>query len=532
MAAAAQSYTLQLSSALSDQVTAEHYLKDLEPAISVPYLAQPRAQLEQLAFVNSFTNVDSDRYNNNKVTLAWRTAPHTHDGADKTAPSAWNTYTMTLDDGHYTLPSLELHMAKKLYEDTLQVTSFNNDIAQYAPGKGSLWGDMDAYTRAAPESTDIYITPTEVLAVGAKTFVVDKIEYHDGASKRTLAGAKPPACWIGNCEGGAATDDALGLFNGKTITAITYSSTSKKYSITMSAARSGNGGDNDPIKFNAPAQLHPLYAYGLGGLALPTLNADSGWSDAPHGQELQMVARTWGTPSMTAIVDVDATTAQYDRKAHPFNFSVDLTTSRLTYLSSWPGVYVCKGSTLFTQGLGFDDKNLATVPNADGSTGPSNPEMALQNPWAAADGSVSAADKRTFFTSTGEVKLNRVRSVEFHCPTLCGSSYAQDTTTTGGPQPLKLQGAQMASVPVVVGQNQTQVYQASYDNSVPTNLHGGDISSIEFFLTNQDGEQLNLQGSNYQATIRVFWDDPVPPKLGEAGAERVEALALRDMVQY
>ena len=77
MAAAAQSYTLQLSSALSDQVTAEHYLKDLEPAISVPYLAQPRAQLEQLAFVNSFTNVDSDRYNNNKVILAWRTAPHT-----------------------------------------------------------------------------------------------------------------------------------------------------------------------------------------------------------------------------------------------------------------------------------------------------------------------------------------------------------------------------------------------------------------------------------------------------------------------
>ena len=224
MATAAQSYTLQLSSALSDQVTAEHYLKNLEPAISVPYLAQPRAQLEQLAFVNSFTNVDSGRYNNNKVILAWRTAPHTHDGTDATVPSAWNTYTMTLDDGHYTLPSLELHMAKKMYEDTLATTSYNNDIAQYAPGKGSLWGDMDAYTRTPPESTDIYITPTEVLAVGAKTFVVDKIEYHDGASKRTLAGAKPPVWWIGNCEGGAATADALGLFNGKTITAITYSS--------------------------------------------------------------------------------------------------------------------------------------------------------------------------------------------------------------------------------------------------------------------------------------------------------------------
>ena len=527
MAAAAHSYTLQLSSALSDQVTAEHYLKDLEPAISVPYLAQPRAQLEQLAFVNSFTNVDSDRYKNNKVILAWRTAPHTHDGADKTAPSAWNTYTMTLDDGHYTLPSLELHMAKKLYEDTLQVTSFNNDIAQYAPGKGSLWGDMDAYTRAAPESTDIEITATAKVDQGATSFEVESIKYYEGNVLRAVTGAKPPACLIGTCKGGGGY-----TFDGSVVTDITYNKTTKKYVITMSGGASDDV-ISGAIKFNTPAAASSLsYAYGLGGLALPTLNADSGWSDAPHGQELEMVARTWGTPAMTAIVDVDATTAQYDRKAHPFNFSVDLTTSRLTYLSSWPGVYVCKGSTLFTQGLGFDEKNLATVPNADGSTGPSNTEMAQQNPWATADGSVSAADKRTFFTSTGEVKLNRVRSVEFHCPTLCGSSYAQDTTTAGGPQPLKLQGAQMASVPVVVGQNQTQVYQASYDNSVPTNLHGGDISSIEFFLTNQDGEQLNLQGSNYQATIRVFWDDPVPPKLGEAGAERVEALALRDMVQY
>ena len=43
---------------------------------------------------------------------------------------------------------------------------------------------------------------------------------------------------------------------------------------------------------------------------------------------------------------------------------------------------------------------------------------------------------------------------------------------------------------------------------------------------------LGLPLCHRQATIRVFWDDPVPPKLGEAGAERVEALALRDMVQY
>ena len=87
----------------------------------------------------------------------------------------------------------------------------------------------------------------------------------------------------------------------------------------------------------------------------------------------------------------------------------------------------------------------------------------------------------------------------------------------------------MASVPVQVGQNEIQVYQAGYDNSVPTNLHGGDIGNIEFYLTNQDGEALNLQGSNYQATIRVFWDDPLAPQIGEAGADQDEALALKDI---
>ena len=100
MAAAAQSYTIQLSSALSDAQVGEHYSKVLEPPIQVPYLARPRAQLEQLAFVNSFTNIDSKKYNNHKVNFAWRVPTEDPNQAGDFKPGEWNTLTIELDDGH------------------------------------------------------------------------------------------------------------------------------------------------------------------------------------------------------------------------------------------------------------------------------------------------------------------------------------------------------------------------------------------------------------------------------------------------
>ena len=69
MAAAAQSYSIQVSSALSEATVGEHYNKTLEPPLRVPYLAQPRAQLESLAFTNGFTNVDAKRYDNHKISF-------------------------------------------------------------------------------------------------------------------------------------------------------------------------------------------------------------------------------------------------------------------------------------------------------------------------------------------------------------------------------------------------------------------------------------------------------------------------------
>ena len=59
MSQVAASHIIQLNSATAQKRTNEHYVMALEPTISVPYLAKPRAQLEGLSFSNSFTNVDA-----------------------------------------------------------------------------------------------------------------------------------------------------------------------------------------------------------------------------------------------------------------------------------------------------------------------------------------------------------------------------------------------------------------------------------------------------------------------------------------
>ena len=91
------------------------------------------------------------------------------------------------------------------------------------------------------------------------------------------------------------------------------------------------------------------------------MNADSGWGEAPVAQELQMVANTHGQPAMSAIIDVKGGKKQFERLLHPVNFGVDQTTNKLTTLMAWPGVYICKGSTLFTDALGYTDEDLACV---------------------------------------------------------------------------------------------------------------------------------------------------------------------------
>ena len=55
------------------------------------------------------------------------------------------------------------------------------------------------------------------------------------------------------------------------------------------------------------------------------------------------------------------------------------------------------------------------------------------------------------------------------------------------------------------------------------------LDSLAFNLTDQDGEPIDLQGSDFNATLRISWPDPVPPAMGSAGAEAEDAFGLRDV---
>ena len=72
----AQTFTFQLSSAKAERTAdnTEQYRLQLEPAVSVPYTAQPSVQLEQLAFQQTVANVDARLYGNEKIMFEWRLA--------------------------------------------------------------------------------------------------------------------------------------------------------------------------------------------------------------------------------------------------------------------------------------------------------------------------------------------------------------------------------------------------------------------------------------------------------------------------
>ena len=67
MSTSGASFLIELSSATATKTGAPRearYQLQLNPGINIPYLAEPKAQLEALTFANVFTNVDQDFYKN------------------------------------------------------------------------------------------------------------------------------------------------------------------------------------------------------------------------------------------------------------------------------------------------------------------------------------------------------------------------------------------------------------------------------------------------------------------------------------
>ena len=159
MAAASQSFTVQLNSATAEKTSAseERFQINLTPGIDVPYMAQPRAQLESIAFSNSFVNI-AERLGNNRIAfqLAYaQTSLDANGHYELDAELSDKRYELVVPDGHYDATGLELELAKQAYATHKASDNIVSGHATYqAPSTitptTSLWSDMNILVTRKP----------------------------------------------------------------------------------------------------------------------------------------------------------------------------------------------------------------------------------------------------------------------------------------------------------------------------------------------------------------------------------------------
>jgi hypothetical protein len=126
------------------------------------------------------------------------------------------------------------------------------------------------------------------------------------------------------------------------------------------------------------------------------------------------------------------------------------------------GVHVYSGG-LLTIVLGFDSTQLGI-----GTEGPAQ------------------------ITATNAAKVDRTRAVVFHAPTLAAGSYS----TEG-----KKGGSALAMIPVTAKVGDVQSWEAEVPVRVPSGIAGTSVTHLTVFLSNEDGESLNLLADRWSAQL-------------------------------
>ena len=543
----AQTFTFQLSSKLSEKTSdTEQYRLQLTPSVNVPFTAQPRCQLDQFAFTATTVNVDKTLYDNDTVVFNWSPFVQNDDadGVERHPKS----YTLTIPKGSYTLSTLEETIARLLYQRT-NTRDEQSDVNQFVSKSSGLFYDMNLLATAQP-------SPSETGTVfKCKTAVVSTSKDEDKTRAIQVKGI------VGQHFVGGRLDDPAGvsvLSEMPVIMRVTVDTTDAsapvstvtfdRYVAVHGAANSLAYAVDADVTLYGPATLCADDAvaslpssqvvdavdhlgFGMGSVAYPALTPTSGWGTAVTMDELTMIAHTAGASANTVAPDRAHATAdpetgelletpQNQRSIKPITLVNDPITHKVRAVVAIPLVkLVAEGSTLFKGMLGYDTFARSGVDaDADPTSGllPPSYQSMLQLSESASGKARVTMDP---WTADNPARIVRTQAIEFHCPTLINTSYDQHGRQSGG---------SLASIPIREP-GKVQVWQAQYDNSLPIGYHGGVIDSLTFSLTDQDGEAVDLQGSDFNATLRISWPDPVPPALGSAGAEAEDAYGLRDV---
>jgi hypothetical protein len=103
-----------------------------------------------------------------------------------------------------------------------------------------------------------------------------------------------------------------------------------------------------------------------------------------------------------------------------------------------------------------------------------------------------ATEGPTIVTASGAAKVDRTRAVVFHAPTLAAGSYS----TSG-----KRGGSALAMIPVTAPLGTVQSWEASVPVKVPSGIAGTSVTHLTVFLSNEDGEALNLLADRWSAQL-------------------------------
>eukprot|EP01043_Picozoa_sp_COSAG02_P038389 COSAG02_NODE_2955_length_7670_cov_23.923656_6_plen_549_part_00 len=522
----AQMYTFQLDSEAAQKVNNGHYKVPLSPPLELPLLAEPQAMVRSVVFCNSFANVHKQLYGNATVNLEWH--------PDPTSP-ATATATLTIPDGYYTMEALQLELAKQVYatqsstyvpDQTTPVLSDNklnmnilwNYMNRYVTEPPSVHSHLRSYFRADPyfdghlymRLTDAQMEADLGVAAGHGATVNKKGSTYLCAWMATVAtGTQWNKSHTGQKVIGIAGD---GIHANTTLATGTKV---KTYFREDTIHGKGVGRGTLLILFElshaltADVTLNKVITVefgvttpglGVGHLAVPELTEHTDIGIALKADELQAIAQATYSDTLDALHTIPVLTVgtasvnQCDRSVFPFYITQNPGSGAVTFMSCVPSVKVKSTSTLFTKMLGFDgtlhtfesDQDYLTTRSKYGEAQP--------------------------FTATEAGKVTAARAVQIHVPTIVASTYDRKG---------KLQGNQMAQVPIPLGtqQNEFVSWQASTPYYIPCQMYGSSIDSIEFYLTNENNEPIDLQVSQFSITMTIGWQSPSQPMLGSAEAE-------------
>jgi hypothetical protein len=202
-----------------------------------------------------------------------------------------------------------------------------------------------------------------------------------------------------------------------------------------------------------------------------------------------------------------------DRYIKPVTFKANAQTNRLEVIIVAGGEFR-KGSTLATKVLGFDESQLASStlagphwqPMPASAATPINPAGALSfdRGW---DGKTTTEHfNKTLRDKQKPQRLDSSRVINFHLPGLVKGSYNRNGEKGNG---------RVATVPITVPPGAVEQWQVQTPLYMPCDIAGAYINSIVWFITNEEGKVIDLQGGRMSATVIVRWpavpEGPVPP---------------------